>query len=104
MVGAIGKSKKIVTKTKHKRKQYMQAIQNGNHKWITLLACVGVAGVALPLGLIYSAELKNVQSTWMDDIDIKKHLVLVAVLPLAGRTMMLGWPGFNWCLIATLRT
>jgi hypothetical protein len=79
MIGAIGKSKRIFTKTKWKEKRFRQALHDGNREWITLIACVGASGVALPPGLIYSAASKKVQSSWVSDVDVKKHRVFVNV-------------------------
>jgi hypothetical protein len=44
-----------------------------------LIACVGASGVALPPGLIYPADSRKVQSSWVSEVDIRKHQVYVSV-------------------------
>jgi hypothetical protein len=51
MIGVVSKSKRIFSKRQYTKKQYRQLLQDGNRKWITVLACVGADGVALPLSL-----------------------------------------------------
>jgi hypothetical protein len=77
MIGVLGKSKRIFSKTQWKQKQFKQALVDGNRDWITLIACVGASGKALPPALIYSVESKNVQEAWVRDVDKKKHRIYV---------------------------
>ena len=79
MIGCIGKSKRIFSKSKWKEKKFKQMLHNGNREWITLIACVGASGVALPPGLIYSADSKKLQSNWVDEVDVKTHKLYVNV-------------------------
>ena len=81
MIGAIGRSKRIFSKSLMKDRRFRQALEDGNREWITLMACVGASGVALPPALIYPADSKKVQSSWVSDIDARKHHVYVAVTP-----------------------
>lgn len=60
IIGYISRSKRVFSKTKWKQKQFRQTLEDSNRKWITLIACVRASGKALPPGLIYSAESKNV--------------------------------------------
>lgn len=81
MVGAVGKQKQIFTKSRYAKKQFRRSLQDGNREWITLLACCCADGSALPLGIIYTANTKNIQSTWVDEVDVRKHEVFVNVSP-----------------------
>jgi hypothetical protein len=45
------------------------------------LACCCADEFALPLGIIYAADTKNIQSTWVDEVDVRKHEVFVSVSP-----------------------
>jgi hypothetical protein len=63
MIGVVGKSKRIFSKRQYTKKQYRQSLQDGNREWITVLACVGADGVALPPGLIYQAAGRDIQNT-----------------------------------------
>lgn len=81
MIGAIGRLKRIFSKARLKDRRFKQALEDGNREWITLIACVGVSGVALPPALIYPADSTKVQSSWVSDIDARKHHVYIAVTP-----------------------
>ena len=79
MIGVINKSKRVFSKSSYQQKHNRQPLHDGNCEWITLLACVCADGSALPPGLIYAADLVNVQSTWLSDLDKKTHSVHTAV-------------------------
>ena len=81
MIGAIARGKRIFSKTKWKDRRFRQALEDGNREWITLIACVGVSGVALPPALIYPADSTKVQSSWVSDIDARKYHVYIVVTP-----------------------
>jgi hypothetical protein len=72
MIGQIGRSKRIFSKTEWKQKKFKQALIDGNREWITLIACVGASGKALPPAIIYSSNSKNVQERWVRDVDKQK--------------------------------
>ena len=74
MIGAVGRMKRIFSKRLFKRKQFRQQLQDGNREWISLLACVCADGTAIALGLIYAAELKNIQDTWVEDVKVGEHM------------------------------
>jgi hypothetical protein len=38
-------------------------------KWTTLISCFEASGAALPPGLIYWVEFKNIQEAWVRDVD-----------------------------------
>ena len=42
---------------------------------------MGASGVALPPPLIYQADSTNIQSSWVSDIDARKHHLYIAVSP-----------------------
>jgi hypothetical protein len=77
--GVIGKSKRVFSKASYQRKHARQSLHNGNRKWITLVVCICADGTALPPGLIFAAESKNIQSTWVSNLDKKKHSVFTTV-------------------------
>ena len=47
MIGHIGRQKRVFSKTAWSKKQFRQALEDGNREWITLIACVGASGVAI---------------------------------------------------------
>jgi hypothetical protein len=63
LISVIGKSKRIFSKQAWEQKKIRSSLQDGSHEWITLLACVGADGTALPPSLIYQAASGNLQST-----------------------------------------
>ena len=77
MIGCIGKSKRIFSKTQWKQKRFKQALMDGNREWITFIAWVGASGKVLPSALTYSAESKNVQERWIRDVNKRKHHIYV---------------------------
>ena len=79
MVGAIGKQKRIFSRRLFNKKQFQQQLQDGNREWISLIACVCGDGVALPPGLIYAADSKNIQDTWVEDVKVGEHMAFFGV-------------------------
>jgi hypothetical protein len=77
--GVIGNSKRVFSKASYQWKHAWQSLHNGKCKWITLVACICTDGTALPPGLIFAAESKNIQSTWVSNLDKKKHSVFTMV-------------------------
>ena len=76
-VGVTTRSKRIFTKAIWASKERTAAIQDGNREWITLIACVGASGVALPPALIYQGKA-GLQSGWLNDVEVAEHEVFFA--------------------------
>ena len=79
IIGAVGRQKRIFSKRLFKKKQFKQILQDGNREWISLLACVCADGTALPPALIYAADSKNIQSTWVEDVKVGEHIAFFGV-------------------------
>jgi hypothetical protein len=79
MIGKIGKQKRVFSRTSYGNKRFRQALEDGNREWVTLIACVGASGVALPPGLIMAGDSGNVQDAWVRDIKQFKHRCFVTV-------------------------
>ena len=79
MIGAVGRQKRIFSKRLFKKKQYQQMLQDGNREWISLLACVCADGTALPPALIYAADSKNIQLSWVEDVKVGEHMAFFGV-------------------------
>ena len=62
-IGVTGRSKRIFDKVLYGKKQFKQSIQDGNRKWVMLMACICANGTALPLGIIYAAAGRAVQTS-----------------------------------------
>ena len=48
------------------------ASQNGSREFISLLACIGATGTALPPMLIYKGESMTLRDTWVEDFNTNK--------------------------------
>jgi hypothetical protein len=70
IIGAVGRQKRIFSKRLFNKKQFKQMLQDGNLEWISLLACVCAGGAALPPALIYAADSKNMQDTWVENVKV----------------------------------
>jgi hypothetical protein len=81
MAGVLGKQKRVFSKASWTRNYKKQSSHDGSREWITLLACIGADGTVLPPGLIFSADSKTPQSSWLSDVDKKKHSVYTTVTP-----------------------
>jgi hypothetical protein len=55
-------------------------LQDGNRKWVTLLACVCASGEALPPALIYQG-IAGIQSSWTDEVETGKHRIFSSNSP-----------------------
>jgi hypothetical protein len=81
MAGVLGKQKRVFSKASWTRNYKKQSSHDGSCEWITLLACIGADGTVLPPGLIFLADSKTPQSSWLSDVDKKKHSVYTTVTP-----------------------
>lgn len=79
-VGCVNSSTRIFSKASLTQRERAIALQDGNREWITLLACVGASGVALPPALIYQGNA-GIQSSWVDDLMAAQHQVFVGYSP-----------------------
>jgi hypothetical protein len=79
LIGVVGRQKRIFSKRLFKKKQFKQMLQDGNREWISLLACICADGTALPPALIYAADSKNIQDTWVEDVRVGEHMAFFGV-------------------------
>lgn len=59
--------KRVVAINQIKNKKILRASQDGNWEFISLLAYICADGSAIPLGLIYQGESKDMYDTWLQD-------------------------------------
>jgi len=76
-IGITNRTKRVFTKAVWVSKERMAAIQDGNREWITLIACVGASGEALPPALVYTGKT-GLRSGWVDDVETEKPQVFFA--------------------------
>jgi len=55
-----------------KNKKLMGTMQDGSREFISLLACICADGSAIPPGLIYQGESKDMMDSWLQDFDHSK--------------------------------
>jgi hypothetical protein len=93
MMGVLGKSKRVFSRQMWEKGQVKDSLQDGSRTWISILACIGADGTALPPGIIFEALHGNIRDTWVEDIEEDKHQVFVTSSPS-------GWSndeiGFAW--------
>ena len=81
MIGVIGRAKRLFSQRQWEKKEVTAALQDGNREWITVLAAVCGDGTTLPPGLIYASKNSTLQSSWVVDIEARKHDVFVTSTP-----------------------
>jgi hypothetical protein len=102
MIVTIGKSKRVFSRALWEAKQVKDSLQDGNRKWISVLACIGADGTALPLGVVFEALHGNIRDTWVEGIT-KETQIFATSLPTGWSNDKIGLLGFPRCLIGTLR-
>jgi hypothetical protein len=73
LIGILTKMKRVFSRRRYEEGGIKQIIQDGNHKWITTIACICADGTSLMPSLIYQALSGNIQDTWLQDFDPAKH-------------------------------
>jgi hypothetical protein len=81
MAGKLTKQKRVFSKAFWTRNHAKQSSEDGSREWITLIACICADGTVLPPGLIFAADSKTPQLTWVSDVDKEKHSVRTTVTP-----------------------
>jgi hypothetical protein len=73
LIGVLGRTRRIFTREAYKKGLLKGAGQDGNREWITLIGSICMDGTTLPPGLIYKADLGDLQDTWLVAFDPKEH-------------------------------
>ena len=69
IIGLGSKVRRITSCEAYERGRVRQTIQDGNSEFITLIACVSALGTIVPLTLLYKGESRNLQDTWVDQVE-----------------------------------
>jgi hypothetical protein len=77
-LGMMNASTRIFSRKQWDRKQVRAPIHDGSREWITILACICADGSALPPALIYQSDASNVQSSWVEDINLEQAAFVTA--------------------------
>jgi hypothetical protein len=80
-IGVLSCSKRVFSRELWEKKEVTAALQNGSHKWITLLAAICADEEVLPPGIIYASQNSTLRDTWVAGIKAGKHDVFVGSTP-----------------------
>ena len=72
VIGQATSTKRIMAKEAYYSGRIRFASQDGSREFISLLACIGATGTALPPMLVYKGESMTLQDTWVEDFDVNK--------------------------------
>jgi hypothetical protein len=78
LIGLCNGSKRVFSRRQWEAKEVTAALQDGSREFITLIASVCADGEVLPPGLIYPSANSTLQSTWVNDIALKKDEIFVS--------------------------
>jgi len=81
LLDMLTKAKQVFTKAAFESGKIKNTIQDGNRKWITILATICADRTALSPGLIYQAVTGNIQDSWLQDFDPNQHPCFFASSP-----------------------
>jgi hypothetical protein len=81
MLGVVGRSKRIFSRTSYKERKRKSTIQDGSREWITLLACICADGSYLEPALIYQSTSGAIQDSWLQALDYETHQVQIFSSP-----------------------
>jgi hypothetical protein len=68
MIRRTGRSKRVFSRALWESKQVTDSLQDGNREWVSVLACIGADGTALPPGIIFEGLHGNIRDTWVEEI------------------------------------
>jgi hypothetical protein len=79
-----------------------ESLQDGKSEWVSVLACIGADGTALPPGVILRDFMATSETLgWKRSL--RKHQYLSPHHALDGIMMILGWLGLSRSLIGSQR-
>jgi hypothetical protein len=81
MLGVIGRSKRIFSRTSYEEGKRRSTIQDGSRGWITLLACICADGSYLEPALIYQSTSGAIQDSWLQALDHETHQIRISSSP-----------------------
>jgi hypothetical protein len=77
MLGVVGRSRRIFSRTLYKEGKRRSTIQDGSQEWIMLLACICADGSSLEPALIYQLTSGSIQDSWLQALDHETHQVRI---------------------------
>lgn len=80
-LGTMSKHHCIFNKTAVEKNRIIGASQLGNREWITILVTVCGDGTWLPPGIIFAGASGNLQTTWVDNVELGQHQASFASSP-----------------------
>ena len=95
MIGVMGKSKRIFSKSTFKKDNKLAIKQDGSREWITVISAICADRTWLPPALIYKGQTDNVQSTWTQDFEDYDHCAFIQASPSGWTNDELGYAYIN---------
>lgn len=93
LIGYLTKSKRVFTKALFQSRKLLGTAQDGNRKWVTVVATICADGTSLSPGLIYQGQPNTIQDTWLEGVNEEEHLAFLT-------SSVNGWSndgfGFDW--------
>jgi hypothetical protein len=93
LIGYLTKSKRVFTRALFESGKLLGAAQDGNRKWVTVVATICADGTSLSPGLIYEGQPNTIQDTWLEGVNQEEHLAFLT-------SSENGWTndelGFDW--------
>jgi hypothetical protein len=80
LIGTTSRSKRVFSRALWERKEVTSAIQDGSREWVTVVATVCADESLLPPAIIYEGK-RTLQNAWVDNIEARKHGVLLSTSP-----------------------
>jgi hypothetical protein len=73
LIGLACTLKRIMTKKLYDSGRITSVVQDSSREFISLLASIYADGTAFPLALIYKGASRDLQDTWLEDLNEKQH-------------------------------
>ena len=72
-LGSMNKHHRIFNRIAVDRHRIIGATEPGNREWITILATICADGTWIPPGIIFAGKAGNLQTTWVENVELGQH-------------------------------
>jgi hypothetical protein len=80
-LGTMSKHHRIFNRQAVEKNRILGANQPGNREWITIIATICADLTWIPPGIIFAGKTGNIQSTWVEDVELGQHQASFASSP-----------------------
>jgi hypothetical protein len=78
LIGIGIKMRRIMSREAYKKDKCRQSAYDGSREFITLIACISALGIAIPPVLLYKGVSRDLQDTWVEDLEEKDPFYFVS--------------------------